>query len=131
MDADSKLCVSYLVGLRDGGYAHEFMQDVAGRLANRVQLTTDGHAAYLQGHIPGAVYASLEDELSDHTITGRGRHPLPSARDVEASARRWGIRQGVPVVVEAERGGSRQHPHVGIGPQLPFHGVDPGAGQPV
>ena len=59
----------------------------------------DGHAAYLQGHIPGAVYVSLEDELSDHTITGRGRHPLPSGRSVEVSARRWGIREGVPTVV--------------------------------
>ena len=59
----------------------------------------DGHAAYLQGHIPGAVYVSLEDELSDHTVTGRGRHPLPSGRSVEASARRWGVRAGVPTVV--------------------------------
>jgi thiosulfate/3-mercaptopyruvate sulfurtransferase len=59
----------------------------------------DGHPAYLQGHIPGAVYVSLEDELSDHTISGRGRHPLPSGRNVEASARRWGVRQGVPTVV--------------------------------
>lgn len=48
LDADSKLVISYLVGLRDGGYAYEFMQDVAGRLTNRVQLTTDGHKAYLQ-----------------------------------------------------------------------------------
>jgi thiosulfate/3-mercaptopyruvate sulfurtransferase len=59
----------------------------------------DGHAAYLQGHIPGAVYVSLEDELSDHTITGRGRHPLPSGRSVEASARRWGMQDDVPTVV--------------------------------
>jgi thiosulfate/3-mercaptopyruvate sulfurtransferase len=59
----------------------------------------DGHAAYLQGHMPGAVYVSLEDELSDHTVTGRGRHPLPSGRSVEACARRWGIRTGVPIVV--------------------------------
>jgi thiosulfate/3-mercaptopyruvate sulfurtransferase len=59
----------------------------------------DGHATYLQGHIPGAVYVSLEDELSDHTVTGRGRHPLPSGRSVEVSARRWGIRAGVPTVV--------------------------------
>ena len=59
----------------------------------------DGRAAYLDGHIPGAVYVSLEDELSDHTITGRGRHPLPSGRSVEASARRWGVREGVPTVV--------------------------------
>ena len=59
----------------------------------------DGRAAYLQGHLPGAVYVSLEDELSDHTITGRGRHPLPSGRSVEASARRWGMRAGVRTVV--------------------------------
>jgi thiosulfate/3-mercaptopyruvate sulfurtransferase len=45
------------------------------------------------------VYVSLENELSDHTITGRGRHPLPSGRSVEASARRWGVRKGVPTVV--------------------------------
>jgi thiosulfate/3-mercaptopyruvate sulfurtransferase len=59
----------------------------------------DGRETYLQGHIPGAVYVSLEDELSDHAVTGRGRHPLPSGRNVEASARRWGIRAGVPTVV--------------------------------
>lgn len=47
LDADSKLIVSYLIGGRDAGYAHEFMQDVAARLSNRVQLTTDGHRAYL------------------------------------------------------------------------------------
>jgi thiosulfate/3-mercaptopyruvate sulfurtransferase len=59
----------------------------------------DGHAAYLRGHLPGAVYVSLDDELSDHTVTGRGRHPLPSGRSVEASASRWGVRQDVPTVV--------------------------------
>ncbi len=47
LDADTKLIVSYLIGGRDAGYANEFMQDVAGRLANRVQLTTDGLKAYL------------------------------------------------------------------------------------
>jgi IS1 family transposase len=47
LDADSKLMVSYLVGKRDADYAHVFMQDVAGRLANRVQMTTDGHQPYL------------------------------------------------------------------------------------
>jgi len=66
----------------------------------RWQLTEpDGRAAYEQGHLPGAVYVSLEDELSDHTVTGRGRHPLPSGRDLEAAARRWGVRIGTPVVV--------------------------------
>ena len=47
IDADSKLAVSWLVGGRDAGYAYVFMQDVAARLANRVQLTTDGHKPYL------------------------------------------------------------------------------------
>ena len=47
LDADSKLIVAYLVGGRDAEYANEFMLDVADRLATRVQLTTDGHGAYL------------------------------------------------------------------------------------
>ena len=59
----------------------------------------DGHPAYLQGHLPGAVYVSLEDELTDHTIAGHGRHPLPSGRSLQAAARRWGIWQDAPVVV--------------------------------
>ncbi|ART70156.1 sulfurtransferase [Mycobacterium dioxanotrophicus] len=59
----------------------------------------DGTEAYLAGHVPGAVYVSLDDELSDHGVAGRGRHPLPSGRSLEASARRWGLRSGVPVVV--------------------------------
>jgi IS1 family transposase len=48
LDADSKLIVSWLVGGRDAEYALEFMSDLQGRLANRVQLTTDGHGAYLR-----------------------------------------------------------------------------------
>jgi thiosulfate/3-mercaptopyruvate sulfurtransferase len=66
----------------------------------RWQLTEpDGRAAYQGGHVPGAVYVSLEDELTDHAVEGRGRHPLPSGRDLEAAARRWGVQDGVPVVV--------------------------------
>ena len=47
IDADTKLVPSWLVGKRDAGYAFEFINDLAGRLANRVQLTTDGHRPYL------------------------------------------------------------------------------------
>jgi len=47
IDADTKLMIAWAVGGRDAGYAHDFMHDVAGRLTNRVQLTTDGHKAYL------------------------------------------------------------------------------------
>jgi thiosulfate/3-mercaptopyruvate sulfurtransferase len=59
----------------------------------------DGRASYERGHLPAAVYVSLEDELSDHSVSGHGRHPLPSGRSVEAAARRWGVRTGIPVVV--------------------------------
>ncbi len=48
LDADSKLLISYLVGGRDGEYAMALMDDLRSRLANRVQLTTDGHKAYLE-----------------------------------------------------------------------------------
>ncbi len=48
IDSDSKLIVSYMVGGRDSEYAIEFMDDLRARLSNRVQLTTDGHKAYLE-----------------------------------------------------------------------------------
>lgn len=48
LDSDSKLIVSWLVGGRDSEYAIEFMDDLRSRLSNRVQLTTDGHKAYLE-----------------------------------------------------------------------------------
>jgi IS1 family transposase len=47
MDADSKLCVSYLVGSRDPECAQQFMADIADRLESRVQLTSDGYGAYV------------------------------------------------------------------------------------
>ena len=48
IEAESKLLISYLVGGRDAEFALMLMDDLRGRLANRVQLTTDGHAAYLR-----------------------------------------------------------------------------------
>jgi IS1 family transposase len=47
IDADTKLVPSYRIGSRDAYDAQLFMEDVAGRLAHRVQLTTDGHRPYL------------------------------------------------------------------------------------
>ena len=62
IDADSKLIVSWLVGGRNGEYAMAFMDDLRSRLANRVQLTTDGHKAYLQ-----AVEGAFGDDV-DYAI---------------------------------------------------------------
>ena len=59
IDADSKLAVSWLVGNRDAAYAHSFMQDIASRLTNRVQLTTDGLRAYVEA-VDGAFGADID-----------------------------------------------------------------------
>ncbi|MCU1641764.1 MAG: putative thiosulfate sulfurtransferase [Nocardia sp.] len=59
----------------------------------------DGRDIYAESHIPGAVYVDLETELSDHALAGRGRHPLPSGSALQAAARRWGVRAGVPIIV--------------------------------
>ncbi|WP_174575722.1 sulfurtransferase [Nocardia miyunensis] len=59
----------------------------------------DGRAEYELGHIEGAVYVDLEAELADRSIPGQGRYPLPSGTLVQAAARRWGVRNGVPIIV--------------------------------
>lgn len=59
LDSNSKLIISYLVGLRDAGYAFEFMTDVASRLSNRVQMTTDGHRPYLEA-VEGVFGADID-----------------------------------------------------------------------
>lgn len=59
IDADSKLIVSYFVGGRDGECAMWFMDDLRSRLANRVQLTSDGHKAYLEA-VEGAFGADID-----------------------------------------------------------------------
>lgn len=78
IDADSKLIVSYLVGGRDGQYALAFMDDVASRLANRVQMTTDGHRAYLEA-VEGAFgcdvdYAQLVKMYGAAPDSSKGRY---------------------------------------------------------
>lgn len=78
LDADSKLIVSWLVGGRDGDYALAFMDDVAARLANRVQLTSDGHKAYLEaveGAFGGDVdYAIIHKVYGTVPEAAKGRY---------------------------------------------------------
>jgi IS1 family transposase len=59
IDADNKMILSYFVGGRDGECAMWFMDDLASRLANRVQLTSDGHRAYLEA-VEGAFGADVD-----------------------------------------------------------------------
>lgn len=77
IDADTKLMVAYFVGDRGAESAMWLMDDLRGRLANRVQLTTDGHKAYLEaveGAFGGDVdYAQLV-KLYGPTMTPPGRY---------------------------------------------------------
>lgn len=57
-----------------------------------------GHGDYLAGHVPGAVFVSLDDELASHGEPTDGRHPLPTPEAFQAAARRWGIDPGDRVV---------------------------------
>lgn len=78
LDADSKLIVSDLVGVRGGEYAMAFMDDVASRLANRVQMTTDGHRAYLEAvegtFVCDVDYAQLFKIYGSATVSAKGRY---------------------------------------------------------
>jgi thiosulfate/3-mercaptopyruvate sulfurtransferase len=88
--------VSILVGageIRDGAALLDVRWELMG---------PHGLEDYRAGHIPGAVFVDLDAELSAHASasppTG-GRHPLPSLEALQAAARRWGLREGRPVVV--------------------------------
>jgi thiosulfate/3-mercaptopyruvate sulfurtransferase len=64
-----------------------------------------GREKYLAGHVPGAVLVDLETELADPPSAAEGRHPLPSVQRLQSAARRWGIRNGDPVVAYDATGG--------------------------
>ncbi|MGY1669950.1 sulfurtransferase [Geodermatophilus sp. SYSU D00710] len=64
-----------------------------------------GRERYLAGHLPGAVFADLDTELAAPPSAEEGRHPLPSVADLQAAARRWGIRTGDEVVAYDATGG--------------------------
>jgi len=62
-------------------------------------LKPDGRDDYRAGHLPGAVYVPLEEELSSHGEPAAGRHPQPSHETLQNAARRWGLNDGDRVVV--------------------------------
>jgi hypothetical protein len=65
MGADTKLNLCWLIGTRDAGCAPEFIQDLAGRLANCIQLTTDALRVYLN-----AIYDAFENNIDYATSQG-------------------------------------------------------------
>lgn len=78
-DADTKLMVSWLVGRRDPWYAEKFIGDLRSRIANPVQLTTEGHLAYLtavEKHLGHEADYAMLVKLFAHTPKG-GRYSPP------------------------------------------------------
>jgi IS1 family transposase len=102
IDADTKLICSWMIGNRDADAAYEFMKDLKSRLANRVQLTTDGHNSYLDavGNTFGAdidfaqlvkIYGApreTEARYSPAVCNGAKKHPItgnPDKRHISTS----------------------------------------------
>jgi len=67
-----------------------------------------GRELYLEGHVPGAAFLDVDEDLSDLSVMGQGRHPLPSAPRFAAAASRAGIGPGVMVVAYGALGGAER-----------------------
>lgn len=65
-----------------------------------------GRAEYLAGHIPGAVYAHLDEQLSAPRSAGTGRHPLPSPAAFAQNLGNWGLEPGTSVVAYDQANGA-------------------------
>jgi IS1 family transposase len=78
IDADSKMILSYFVGGRDGECAMWFIDDLRARLAGRIQLTSDGHKAYLEaveGAFGGEIdYAILHKVYGTSPDSAKGKY---------------------------------------------------------
>jgi thiosulfate/3-mercaptopyruvate sulfurtransferase len=67
-----------------------------------------GRELYREGHIPGASFLDVDEDLADLTVDGQGRHPLPSSEGFAASAGKAGIGDGVYVVAYGSMGGAER-----------------------
>lgn len=65
-----------------------------------------GRAAYDTGHIPGAIYVHLDDDMAGPVRADTGRHPLPARERLRALAQRWGINPGIQCVAYDDAGGA-------------------------
>lgn len=90
---DTKLVPCWFVGSRDASAAYHFIHDLAGRLSNRIQLTTDGHKPYVQA-IEDA-FGSDIDYAMLVKIYGAGVGPIPNAEIRYSPAQCMGSRKTV------------------------------------
>lgn len=89
IDADTKLVPSWHIGTRDGYVAEVFVRDLASRLANRVQITTDGHRPYLEA-VEGAFGADV-----DYAVLQKIYGPSPDGQRRYSPAECVGIQERV------------------------------------
>jgi len=69
--------------------------------------TEKGQQLYLDYHVPGAVYAHLNDDLSGPIIPGKtGRHPLPDIDKITSTLSNWGIDETIQVIAYDDRSGA-------------------------
>ena len=83
MCADTKLVPCVLLGGRDGGSAYEFIHDLASRLKNRIQLTSDGHRPYLE-----AVESAFGGDI-DYAMLVNSTVQIPQPRESAVTALRF------------------------------------------
>jgi thiosulfate/3-mercaptopyruvate sulfurtransferase len=67
-----------------------------------------GRELYLAGHVPGASFLDVDEDLSDLSVAGQGRHPLPTAERFGEAASRAGIGRGIAVVAYGTSGGAER-----------------------
>jgi len=118
IDGDNKLMISWLVGGRDGDYAMAFMDDLRSRLANRVQLTSDGHKAYLEAvegafggdvdyaqlvKIYGASPESAKGRYSPAECTGAVKTPIEGNPDPKHISTSFAERQNLNIRMHTRR----------------------------
>src|ERR1041385_4351271 len=95
IDADTKLIVSYTLGQRGAATAHEFMQDVASRVSNRIQLTTDGHRVYAEA-VEGAFGADIDYAMLVKLYGSSGDNPEARYSPASCIGCRTGVLAGNP-----------------------------------
>ncbi|SDR56916.1 Transposase and inactivated derivatives, IS1 family [Rhizobiales bacterium GAS113] len=116
-DADTKLVPCWHVGGRDAGAANEFIDDLASRLANRVQITTDGHRPYVEaidwafgGEVDYAMLVKLygpapegQRRYSPAECVGARKQPIQGNPDMEAVSTSYAERNNLNVRMHSRR----------------------------